>query len=209
MKRVILACLLFLSVFAQSATIKDLFLRMPITILPTVSVAARRDLVDFYLNQRTAVMPAAFNNLVTLKVMTASYMQLQTSSVSTLQLKALMLSDSTQIIALIQSVNAPLPDSRVQFFTREWKPLATKWLPAIKPHAFLDVSQFNAQQITDFDALCQGYSLRLEADETAPLLHAFATLKNEIPNEPLSPYLSAVKDSVALVWKGDGFQLVE
>src|SRR5574344_1776009 len=100
MKKFLLCILLIITqltaVVAQSADFY--FIKLPLDFLPDLPVNSRKDLVDFYKNERTSVMPSAFGGEMTVKEMSSSYLYLQTSSVTSLQMKLLPLNDSVNII---------------------------------------------------------------------------------------------------------------
>ena len=50
---------------------------------------------------------------------------LQTTERSTVEMKLLPLVNNTYVVCMISTVNGPVPDSRIEFFTTNWEPLAT------------------------------------------------------------------------------------
>ena len=53
------------------------------------------------------------------------YLLLQTTERSTVEMKLLPLVNNTYVVCMISTVNGPVPDSRIEFFTTNWEPLAT------------------------------------------------------------------------------------
>lgn len=205
MKRFLFAGCLLLSAAVQAVTLKDIFLQMPSDVLPTLNLAARRDLVDFYENNRTATAPSVFDYKATLSVFTEDYLLLQTSSVSTLQVKLLPVSDNT-VILLINTAMGPLPDSRVRFYTKNWKPIQGISMPELLPRLFLDTTRLNADQMSRFDQICRHFFVRMDADPMAPAMHVRASFSEDVPQELLAPFKGFYTDSLTLTWNGKGFQ---
>lgn len=205
MKRLLFVGCLFLTLGVQAVTLKDVFFRMPAEVLPSLNLAARRDLVDFYTNRQTAVVPSAFATNVELSAFTEDYLLLKTSSVSTLQVKRLPFSDST-LVLLINTVTGPLPDSRVRFFTQNWKPIVGVSMPVIVPRHFLDTTRLNAEQVQRFDEICQRFFVRMDADPVTPHLYVRALLSGVVPQELLAPFEGFYTDSLTLTWNGKGFK---
>ena len=57
--------------------------------------------------------------------LTNDYLLLQTTERSTVEMKLLPLVNNTYVVCMISTVNGPVPDSRIEFFTTNWEPLAT------------------------------------------------------------------------------------
>ena len=65
------------------------------------------------------------NGFSTLQKLTNDYLLLQTTERSTVEMKLLPLVNNTYVVCMISTVNGPVPDSRIEFFTTNWEPLAT------------------------------------------------------------------------------------
>lgn len=199
---ILLVSLLTISVHA--ATMQEIFLSMPATLLPTLPQRARQDLVDFYTNNRTAAMPAAFNNQVLLKMLTSDYLFLQTSPTSSLQVKRLPVNDTMTVLALIHTAQGPLEDSRLSFFSQDWKPLSQWRQPMVKPSWFLTTCDDGLAG--RFDADCARLFVRLAWTPGSTDLMATHRLKVDVPAETWKPYEGLVMDTLRLVWSDRGYE---
>lgn len=91
---------------AQRPAVRGLFEQMPDSLLPLVNAQARQALTHAYVLGTDALVRDVMNTEVVLDTLGEEFMQLRTSPVSTLQLRLLHTTDSTTLIALVESVEA-------------------------------------------------------------------------------------------------------
>ena len=126
MRRVIvtlLICVFALGMNAQDMT--SVFTAMPDQYIPQLEHAWRKDLVDLYTSGKESRLKNTMNGFSTLQKLTNDYLLLQTTERSTVEMKLLPLVNNTYVVCMISTVNGPVPDSRIEFFTTNWEPLAT------------------------------------------------------------------------------------
>ena len=126
MRRVIvtlLICVFALGMNAQDMT--SVFTAMPDQYIPLLEHAWRKDLVDLYTSGKESRLKNTMNGFSTLQKLTNDYLLLQTTERSTVEMKLLPLVNNTYVVCMISTVNGPVPDSRIEFFTTNWEPLAT------------------------------------------------------------------------------------
>jgi len=112
-----------ISVDAQSLTAKDAFLSMPDSIFPLLSANNRRDMVDFLANRMEARVRDRFNTNVELKELTDTYLHVQNTEKSHVEMKILQSADSVELITLVRTVQAPASDSQIEFYNKQWQRL--------------------------------------------------------------------------------------
>lgn len=125
MKRLIfsiLICAFALGVKAQE--MDALFISMPDQNIPQLENAWRKDLVDLYKSGKDATLKNTMNGSSSLKKLTSDYLLLQATERSSIEMKLLPLVNNTNVICLIRTVNGPVADSQIEFFTTDWQPLA-------------------------------------------------------------------------------------
>ncbi len=121
---------------AQSA--KECFLQMPDSLLPYLTKVNKEDMPDFIESKMAAKVRNRFQGTTEMKELTTDYLRIETTSASSLQLKLLPLSDGTRLIAMLTTVQGSAADSRVRFFTTDWKELsASKYLSLPQPDRFM------------------------------------------------------------------------
>lgn len=124
MKRLIfsiLICVFALGVKAQE--IDALFVAMPDQNIPQLENAWRKDLVDLYKTGKEARLKNTMNGFSSLDSLTSDYMFLQVTERSSIEMKLLPLVNNTNVICMVKTVNGPVADSQIEFYTTDWKPL--------------------------------------------------------------------------------------
>ena len=124
MKRLFLSILLCVFVWGMKAQEMDaVFVAMPDQYVPQLENAWRKDLIDLYNSGKEAKLKNTMNGFSTLKKLTDDYLLLQVTDRSTVEMKLLPLVNNTYDVCMITTVYGPVPDSQVEFFTTDWKPL--------------------------------------------------------------------------------------
>jgi hypothetical protein len=103
---------------------KAVFIAMPDRYIPQLESAWRKDLVDLYGSGKEARLKNIMEGYSRLMKLTSDYLLLQTTERSFVEMKLLPLVNNTYIICMVTTINAPAPDSRINFYTTEWAPLA-------------------------------------------------------------------------------------
>ncbi len=124
MKRFLVLLLVWMAVCgAKAQDMAPLFAAMPDALVPQLEDAWRKDLIDLYNAGKEAKLKNTMNGFSTLQKLTSDYLLLQVSDNSTIELKLLPLVNDTEIIGMITTVDGPVPDSRIAFYSTDWKPL--------------------------------------------------------------------------------------
>ncbi|MFC2321619.1 DUF3256 family protein [Tannerella forsythia] len=125
MKQLIISMLLaactIVGVGAQDMA--ELFVKMPDEYTIGLEDAWRKDLVNLYRAGKEAKLQNMMQGASQLMKLTPDYLKIQTSGRSTVELRRLPLVNHTWIICMVTTVSAPVSDSRIHFFTTDWKPL--------------------------------------------------------------------------------------
>jgi len=127
MKKIVLLCFLIacaISLNAQDA--KSVFINIPDSLSPLLTKVNREDFADFLESNMKAQVKNKMDKMSEMKVLTKDYLFLQTTSQSSFQMKLLQLNDTTKIICVIYTVCGPVGDSRILFYTSDWKELSLK-----------------------------------------------------------------------------------
>lgn len=108
-----------LSAFSQTKA-KEIFATAPDSIFPLLTTNNRLDCIDLIENNMKATVKNKLEQKAEMTALTDSYLQIKPSERSVVEIK--MLNDS--VFCLINTCLGPAPDSRISFFTRDWKPYA-------------------------------------------------------------------------------------
>ena len=107
--------------------IRDIYAEAPDSIFPLLTKNNRLDQIDFRENNMQAVVKNKFDDHSELLVLNDRYLKLQLSERCIVEMR--LLSDST--FCMVQTYNAPVPDSRVRLFDTKWNELQVLERPAV------------------------------------------------------------------------------
>ena len=196
-----------MSVMAQN--MKSVFVAMPDSVTPLLTKVNREDCIDFLDSNMKAVVKNRFGNVAEMKVLTDDYVLMQTSEVGTLEMKLLPLADSTKVICMVKTVNVPVADSSVRFYTSDWS-------QQLDVKEFLQLPSMDAFFLSDDSLKDEAILTRKKADmhlmkaqlskEDTSLTFTYTTpdYLNEEDREKLSPHLR--KEPIVLRWSEGKFR---
>lgn len=158
MKKLILLFTIYLAgmwVYAQEVNVASVFIAMPDDMLLGVDAGQRAELTSKPDSAR-AMVAASFGYVERTAPMTEDYIALKTSEAGTLEIMLLPLVNNTSIVGVIKTVCGKVCDSRIDFYTTDWSPLAQPDLfPAIEKSLFLrqDVDKYSEDYLNAVAAL--------------------------------------------------------
>ena len=117
----IIITLLCLTTAADAQNMKELFINMPDTILPSLSKNDRLDMIDLIENKMTNEVTNQLRGKSRMTVLTDNLTKVQLSEKAEVQLCKLPTPDS-YLICMIHSVKADAWDSTTQFYNPDWTP---------------------------------------------------------------------------------------
>ncbi len=123
MKKIMLGVLLCLLSMGQmqSQEMKEVFINMPDSLAGLLTKVNRADCVDFLASDMKAQVTNRYNRQSELTRLTPDYLHLQVSPEASWQMKLLPLADSTKVVCWVRTVNAPVSDSQIDFYTTDWQ----------------------------------------------------------------------------------------
>lgn len=139
MKKTILLFSFLISLLTlQAQDISPIVIAMPDDLLTGVSLDQRKELIAPADDTTQVSIADVMGNEVKRLGFSSDFISLQTSEAGVLQIKLLPLVNNTQIIGVITTVCGRACDSRIDFYTTDWKPLSTTgMLPKIDKDSFL------------------------------------------------------------------------
>jgi hypothetical protein len=123
-KSFIIFLLLCIGFTAESQTAADVFITLPEPLFLTLSENNRLDLIDLYQANQKAGVKNRLEDSCFLVKLTDDFMQIENGN-NTFELFLLPMVNDSKIVCLIQTVCAPVCDSRLAFYTTNWKKLDT------------------------------------------------------------------------------------
>ena len=134
----------------QAQEAKTLFINMPDSLSPLLTKVNREDCIDFLGSNMKAQVDNRFGKKSEMTQLGKDYIHMQMSPQTTWQMKLLALNDSTNIICTVSTACAPACDSRLSFYTTDWKPLsASEFITLPVMNDFLNTPDSTA--IYEFD----------------------------------------------------------
>lgn len=196
-----------MSVVAQD--MKSVFVAMPDSVTPLLTKVNREDCIDFLDSNMKAIVKNRFGNVAEMKVLTDDYVLMQTSEVGMLEMKLLPLADSTKVICMVKTVNVPVADSSVRFYTSDWsQQLDVKeflQLPSMDAFFLPNDSLTDETILTRKKADMYLMKAQLSKEDTS-LTFTYTTpdYLNEEDREKLLPHLR--KEPIVLRWSEGKFR---
>lgn len=203
MRKLLLILLLLCCVVpaANAQDVRKFFIEAPDSVLPLLPRNSRADCIDF----ADAGMQYPVANLLdgkcVIKEISDDYILLQTSGISTMQMK-LLPNGEDFLVCVVNTVFAESADSRIAFFDSAWKRLDDKSLfmaPAIKDF-FMDVNGCNKTMES-----CDIYLVTLKLDKEDYSLVAEYTMPLYMSAAEASKVQPALK---RLVYRWNGVRFV-
>lgn len=109
----------------EARTIRDFFASEPDDILLLMPQTARLDLLDYYDSGQKVEMNNRLGSGTQLVSVDSTYLKIRTSQSKTVEMLMLQFSKRDTIIAVIETVLTPVPDSRLRFFNSNWVELSS------------------------------------------------------------------------------------
>ena len=107
--------------FGQTA--KDCFKAMPDSLTPLLTAVNKADFIDFLESKMRAEVTNRLGQKSEMTELTPDYIRMQMTSRSFWQMKVLDVNDSTRVVCTVSTVNGPVPDSDIRFYTTGWQEL--------------------------------------------------------------------------------------
>lgn len=129
------SCILLLtsSLAVQARTAGEFFADIPAHILPLFDRNTRLDMLDYFDSQLSTKSKNTLGGASRVVANDSALVQIEISPQASMTLAVIPQRKDT-VIALIETIQAPVPDSHVNFYTTDWKKLDIK---TPKPEAFL------------------------------------------------------------------------
>lgn len=205
----LLACLLSLCLGLQAQTARQCFLQLPDSLCPLLTEVNRADCIDFLDSGMKAQVTNRFGGQSEMTRLTDDYIALQLTELTSWQMKLLPLPDGGKVVCTIFTACAPVCDSRLQFYTTDWKPLPSDgYLPALPTVDDFLSAPTDSLQLPDYQSLRRQADypfLKADLSPDQPLLTWTFTTPDFLSadlTERLRPYL---RPALTWTWKEGHF----
>ncbi len=211
MYKVILFCLVLwgISVTAQPQNASSMLIMMPDDLIPQLTVNNRKDMVDFAKLNRQDNVLNKFGGNSRITSLCDNFLEVSLSEQSLMQLKILPYKD-TIIIGVINTVCAPVCDSRINFYTTDWEDIELSSIWNV-PDAddFANAKQKKSQDYKNAISLLDTWLMKFSFEKDDNRIIAEHTVEDYLPEEiaaQIKPYLSDAP--IRYEWTGKKFKKV-
>lgn len=138
MRKFLFSAFIFLfACTAQAATgFADIISNMPKEIVPYINDNMRAELVNSIKSGDTIGISSMLQERIAIDTIAADFIRIKATQKTTIQLRLLPVSDSTSIICMVKTLEVPIRESRISFFTTSWSLLESDYgLPAFTDSA--------------------------------------------------------------------------
>lgn len=195
--------LLALTLGLQAQNIAPLVIAMPDDMLVGITLDQRKLLISPESDTAQVAVVNVMGDTVKRLGFSEDFISLQTSNPGTLQVKLLPLVNNTQILGLITTVCGPACDSKIDFYTTDWKPLAQSDLfPQISKDDFLknDIDR-TSEAFQNAYATLDMTPVKLSFSATDKNITAVYDIKNYLSKQDYDQILPFLKETpVVYTW---------
>jgi len=209
MKRITTILLLaFAYTMASAADLRALFIDMPDSIMPTLTRSERLDFLDFMDYGMKAVAKNKLGGESEMTMLQENMLTVKTSQSGQFDMALFRKKDGKNLICIVRTVTARYPDSRIAFYTEEWKPVPIKGL--IELPQFDDYLTKEALKADSLDYFRKLSMLRLQSVTPVDGGLEFRYTSLDYIGEDAEHYKTWIKpEPLRYTWTGKRFKMVK
>ena len=133
MKRIFLTLMITFNLIAVNAQeMRQLWIEMPDSIVPYLNKSLRTELADYVTMKMKPEVVNSLQDTTRIEKFTNNHIRVQLNNASKLEIKSL----DNSTIALVQTWNGPIAESKLMLFSKEWKlkPFEIDLTPVFEKH---------------------------------------------------------------------------
>lgn len=194
-------CLVAMPVTMMAQQVRKMWVNMPTSIAGSLEKSTRQELLDLKEMKKKAVISGPLGEECSIDTLTADYLSVRLSDVSTLQMKMLPTSSGDSLLCLVQTYAGPLPESSISFYTSDWKAL-----PMPSMHLDVDLQRPDTMTQDDFSKLQALFDPKLISFTLSPSnKDLVVALSPVIISEEEKAHVKALTLQRKLNWSGKTF----
>ena len=194
-------CLVAMPVTMMAQQVRNMWVNMPTSIAGSLEKSTRQELLDLKEMKKKAVISGPLGEECSIDPLTADYLSVRLSDVSTLQMKMLPTSSGDSLLCLVQTYAGPLPESSISFYTSDWKAL-----PMPSMHLDVDLQRPDTMTQDDFSKLQALFDPKLISFTLSPSnKDLVVALSPVIISEEEKAHVKALTLQRKLNWNGKTF----
>ncbi len=204
MKFMMLACLLLASSTVGARSMKDLLVSMPDSLVPYLDKNLRLEFAELQEMGVKAEVQNLLGDTSVMDTLTADFVQLRTSRVSTLQMKKLPVSGGDSLLCVVKTFSGPEKDSELYLYSQDWKPLPCSFdLQSLAGALVQKPDTMNEERFVELKGMIEPkmvYALLLQHEDALVVRLSLPLLSEEDKRQ-----VNAIKMQRKFNWNGKTF----
>ncbi len=204
MKFMVLACLLLASSTVGARSMKDLLVSMPDSLVPYLDKNLRLEFAELQEMGVKAEVQNLLGDTSVMDTLTADFVQLRTSRVSTLQMKKLPVSGGDSLLCVVKTFSGPEKDSELYLYSQDWKPLPCSFdLQSLAGALVQKPDTMNEERFVELKGMIEPkmvYALLLQHEDALVVRLSLPLLSEEDKKQ-----VNAIKMQRKFNWNGKTF----
>jgi len=156
-------CLAAMPITMMAQQVCKMWVSMPASVAGALEKSGRQELLDLKQMKKTATIAGPLGEKCSIDTLTADFLSVRMNDVYTLQMKMLPTSSGDSLLCLVQTYAGPQPESRIAFYSPDWKALS---MPQM--HLDVDLQRPDTMSEDDFNKLQALFDPKLVSFSLSP-----------------------------------------
>ena len=194
-------CLAAMPITMMAQQVCKMWVNMPASVASALEKSGRQELLDLKQMKKTAAIAGPLGEKCSIDTLTADFLSVRMNDVYTLQMKMLPTSSGDSLLCLVQTYAGPQPESRIAFYSPDWKALS---MPQM--HLDVDLQRPDTMSEGDFNKLQALFDPKLISFSLSPsTAELVVALSPAVISEEDKANVKLLKLQNKLNWNGKTF----
>jgi hypothetical protein len=194
-------CLAAMPITMMAQQVCKMWVSMPASVAGALEKSGRQELLDLKQMKKTATIAGPLGEKCSIDTLTADFLSVRMNDVYTLQMKMLPTSSGDSLLCLVQTYAGPQPESRIAFYSPDWKALS---MPQM--HLDVDLQRPDTMSEGDFNKLQALFDPKLISFSLSPsTAELVVALSPAVISEEEKVNIKLLKLQNKLNWNGKMF----
>ena len=194
-------CLAAMPITMMAQQVCKMWVSMPASVAGALEKSGRQELLDLKQMKKTAAIAGPLGERCSIDTLTADFLSVRMNDVYTLQMKMLPTSSGDSLLCLVQTYAGPQPESRIAFYSPDWKALS---MPQM--HLDVDLQRPDTMSEVDFNKLQALFDPKLISFSLSPsTAELVVALSPAVISEEEKVNIKLLKLQNKLNWNGKIF----
>ena len=194
-------CLAAMPITMMAQQVCKMWVSMPASVAGALEKSGRQELLDLKQMKKTATIAGPLGEKCSIDTLTADFLSVRMNDVYTLQMKMLPTSSGDSLLCLVQTYAGPQPESRIAFYSPDWKALS---MPQM--HLDVDLQRPDTMSEGDFNKLQALFDPKLISFSLSPsTAELVVALSPAVISEEEKANIKLLKLQNKLNWNGKMF----